>query len=71
MMNTVKEMRIVTNRLVIRPFIQSDLIECFELMQDEELFKYMDMDVMSLENFKGMFNWWISLYDANYDSDFK
>jgi ribosomal-protein-alanine N-acetyltransferase len=52
-MNTVKEMRIETDRLIIRPFIQSDLVECFELMQDKELFKHLDWNVMSFEDFKG------------------
>jgi ribosomal-protein-alanine N-acetyltransferase len=70
-MNTVKEMGIETNRLIIRPFIQSDLVECFELMQDKELFKYLDWQVMSFEGFKGVFKWWIDLYETTYDGDFK
>lgn len=43
----IKAMIIETDRLVIRPFIQNDFVECFELMQDEELFKYLDWQVMS------------------------
>jgi ribosomal-protein-alanine N-acetyltransferase len=70
-MITVKEIIIETNKLVIRPFIQSDLLECFELMQDKELFKYLDWEVMSFEGFKGVFKWWIDLYETNYDGDFK
>lgn len=70
-MNMIKEMRIETDRLIIRPFIHSDLVECFELMQDEELFKYLDWKVTSIESFKGTFEWWIDLYETDYDDDFK
>jgi len=34
MTNMIKEMRIETSRLIIRPFIQSDLLECFELIHN-------------------------------------
>lgn len=70
-MNSVKEMRIETDRLIIRPFILNDLSECYKLMQDEELFKYLDWKVTSIEIFKGTFNWWIDLYETNFDDDFK
>lgn len=70
-MNSVKEMRIETDRLIIRPFILNDLSECYELMQDEELFNYLDWKVTSIEIFKGTFNWWIDLYETNFDDDFK
>jgi len=70
-MNTVKDMRIETNRLNIRPFNQDDLAECYALMQDEELFKYLDWKVTSIETFKGTFKWWIDLYETNCDGDFK
>lgn len=67
----IKEMRIETNRLLIRPFIHSDLEDCFKLMQDKELFKYMDMDVMPLEEYKELFKWLIDLYETDFDGDFK
>ena len=34
MMNTVKEMRIETVRLVIKPYKEENLVECFKLMQN-------------------------------------
>lgn len=46
-------------------------MECFELMQDKGLFKYLDWQVMSFEGFEGVFKWWIDLYETNYDNDFK
>jgi len=70
-MSTVKEMRIETDRLIIRPFIENDFEECFQLMQEKELYKYLDWNVMSFEDFKGVFKWWIDLYETNYDDDFK
>lgn len=70
-MNTVKEMRLETERLVIRPYVQEDLMDCFNLMQDKELFDYLDMDVMSFEDYKGLFNWLIDSYGEGFDADFK
>lgn len=70
-MNTVKEMRIETKRLIIRPYIEEDLEECFKLMQNKELFKYLDMDVMSYEDYKGLFQWLIDCYEVGFDEAFK
>lgn len=70
-MKTVKEMRIETERLVIRPYKQEDLEECFKLMQNKELFKYLDMDVMSYDDYKNLFNWLIASYEVGFDKDFK
>ena len=43
-MNTVKEMRIETNRLIIKPYIEADLLESFQLMQNKEIFRYGSYD---------------------------
>lgn len=67
----IKEMKLETNRLIIRPYKEEDLLECFKLMQDKELFKYLDMTVMSFEEYKGLFNWLIHSYDKGFDTDFK
>lgn len=64
-------MRIETKRLIIRPYKEDDLIECFQLMQDKNLFKYLDRDVMSLEEYKRLFNWLINAYNKGFDQDFK
>ena len=40
-----KNIKIETNRLIIRPYKEADLKECFQLMQDKELFNYLDMKV--------------------------
>jgi len=71
MMNTVKEMRIETVRLVIKPYKEENLVECFKLMQNRELFKYLDMDVMPSEDYKGLFNWLIDSYELGFNEDFK
>lgn len=67
----IKNMKLETERLIIRPYIEADLQESFELMQDKGLFKYLDMDVMSFEEYKGLFKWLMDSYETNYDSDFK
>ncbi len=71
MLNTVKDMRLETKRLIIRPYVQEDLMECFQLMQDKELFVYMDMDVMNHDEYTDLFTWLIDCYDIGFDKDFK
>jgi len=46
-------------------------MDCFHLMQNADLFKYMDMGVMSLEEYTRLFKWLISSYDTSFDGDFK
>lgn len=45
----IKEMKIETNRLIIRPYYKDDLCECFQLMQDQELFKYYKRAILHLK----------------------
>ena len=66
----IKNMRLETERLIIRPYVEDDLMESFHLMQDKELFKYKDMDVMTLDEFKGLFRWLIDSYNVGFDSNF-
>ena len=67
----VKNMRLETDRLIIRAYTEDDFMESFQLMQDKELFKYKDMDIMSLEEFKGLFNFIIGMNDVGFDGDYK
>jgi ribosomal-protein-alanine N-acetyltransferase len=67
----IKTLRIETNRLLIRPYIEDDLKESFELMQSKELFKYLDMDVMALDEYKNLFAWLIESYETPIDKKFK
>lgn len=53
-MKIVKEMRIETERLIIRTYVEEDLMDCFNFMQDKKLFKYLDMDVMNFEEYIGI-----------------
>jgi len=69
-MTNVKNMRIETDRLIIRPYIENDLMECFYLMQDKELFKYKNMDVMTLDEYKGLFKWLIDSYNVGFEENF-
>lgn len=67
----IKSMRIETKRLLIRPYQDEDFQESYELMQNKELFQYLHMDVMSLEEYRGLFHWLIQSYDTGLDEDFK
>ncbi|GMK41256.1 acetyltransferase [Paenibacillus sp. CCS19] len=60
-----------TERLIIRPYIESDRIESFELMQNPEVLTYMHMDIFSLEEYQGVFDWLMSSYDTPFDEPFK
>lgn len=71
MEHPLSSMRIETKRLVIRPYIESDLMESFELMQNPELFAYMHMSVLSLEDYKRLFRWLIDSYRTPFDRPFK
>jgi ribosomal-protein-alanine N-acetyltransferase len=68
----IKNKKIETNRLLIRPYVESDLNDAFELMQEKELFKYLPMDVMSFDEYKELFFWLIDCYDVSHkDNWFK
>ena len=64
-------MRLETERLIIRPYRKSDLMDCFRLMQDKELFRYKDMDVMTLKEYKELFKWLLKSYHTGFDGDYK
>ncbi|MDR7314875.1 GNAT family N-acetyltransferase [Brevibacillus nitrificans] len=71
-MNTaLSRMRLETERLIIRPYVESDLMESFELMQDPELFTYLHFGVMSLESYQKLFSWLIKSYQTPFDAPFK
>ena len=70
-MKSVKEMRLETDRLIIRPYTDEDMMECFELMQEKALFRYLDMDVMTLDEYRRLFTWIIDCYNVGWDQDFK
>ena len=64
-------MRIETERLIIKPYRIEDLAECFQLMQDKELFRYLDMDVMSKKNYQRLFEWLIDSYKVKFHEEFR
>ena len=67
----IHSMKLETTRLMIRPYQVKDLQESFELMRNKEVLLYMHMDVMSLEEYSGLFDWLIQGYDKGLDEDFK
>jgi [ribosomal protein S5]-alanine N-acetyltransferase len=71
MTEEIAEMQLSTDRLVIRPYVIGDVQEAWELMQDPELFTYLHMEAMSLDEYQELFQWLIDSYDTPYDEDFK
>lgn len=70
-MNTIKDMKLETDRLIIRPYKEEDLMDCFKLMQNPDLFTYLDMEVMAFEEYKGLFAWLMDSYNREFDEEFK
>jgi ribosomal-protein-alanine N-acetyltransferase len=71
MQTHLSTMRLETDRLIIRPYLESDLMESFELMQNPELFTYMHMGVLSLDEYKELFKWLIDSYNTSFKMPFK
>ena len=67
----VKNLRLETERLLIRAYTEDDFMECFQLMQDKELFIYKDMDVMSLDEFRKLFDFIMNMNEVSFDGDYK
>ena len=70
-MENVKNVRLETERLIIRAYTENDFMESFKLMQDKELLKYKNMDVMSLEEFRKLFNFIMRMNEVGFDGDYK
>lgn len=64
-------MRLETERLIIRPYKESDLLESYELMQDAELLTYMHMDVLPMEPYEELFQWLLASYGDRFEGPFK
>lgn len=70
-MKNIKNVRLETERLIIRVYTEDDFIESFKLMQDKELFKYKNMDIMSLEEYRQLFDFIMSMNEVGFDGDYK
>ncbi|WP_199618106.1 GNAT family N-acetyltransferase [Paenibacillus alkalitolerans] len=53
-----------TERLYIRPYRINDLEKSFNLMQDKELFKFLHFDLMTYEEYQGLFHWLLKSYES-------
>ncbi|MGU3471813.1 GNAT family N-acetyltransferase [Paenibacillus sp. D51F] len=71
MNDSLAAMRLETERLIIRPYRESDLMESYGLMQDEELLTYMHMDVLSFERYEELFRWLLDSYGDGFEEPFK
>ncbi|OMF92302.1 GNAT family N-acetyltransferase [Paenibacillus sp. FSL R7-0333] len=71
-MNPVlSRMKLETERLIIRPYMESDLMASFELMQNPEVLAFMHMEVMSMHEYEGMFRWLMFSYHTPFELPFK
>jgi len=70
-MANVKNLRLETERLIIRAYTENDFMESFQLMQDKELFEYKPMDVMSIDEFRELFDFIMAMNEVEFDGDYK
>ena len=67
----VKNLFIDTKRLIIRPYNLSDLEPSYRLMQDKELYRFLEFDVLSYEEYQELFRWLLESYEVSYEEEFK
>lgn len=68
---TLAAMRLETERLIIRPYIESDLGASFALMQNPEVLTFMHMEVMQRHEYEGLFRWLMFSYHTPFELPFK
>ncbi|MEI2393877.1 GNAT family N-acetyltransferase [Paenibacillus phytohabitans] len=68
---TLAAMRLETERLIIRPYIESDLGASFALMQNPEVLTFMHMGVMQRHEYEGLFRWLMFSYHTPFELPFK
>lgn len=71
MNTTLSRMRLETERLIIRPYTESDLAASFRLMQDPEVLTFMHMEVLPQHEYEGMFRWLMFSYHTPFELPFK
>lgn len=71
MIREIAEMHVITERLLIRPYVSDDLLQAWELMQDAELFTYLHMEAMPLNEYQALFQWLIDSYHTPFGQGFK
>lgn len=71
MNSMLPKMRLETERLIIRPYIESDLSASFELMQNPEVLTFMHMEIMPLHEYEGLFRWLMFSYHTPFELAFK
>lgn len=67
----VKNLLIETKRLIIRPYHANDLEPSYRLMQDKELYQFLEFDVLSYEEYQGLFQWLMESYEVSHEGEFK
>ncbi len=67
----IKNLRLVTERLVIRPYIKEDAKKLFETLNDENVLRYIPEASISMEEAQDAVDWLIANYNQGLDSDYK
>lgn len=67
----IKNLKLVTERLIIRPYIKEDVKNLYETLNNENVLKHIPEESISIEQAQNAINWLISNYDQGLDSDYK
>lgn len=61
----LKDIRLETDRLIIRPFEMQDVEEVHQMLSDEEVMRYLPDEIKSSEETRSILDWLIECYRKN------
>jgi ribosomal-protein-alanine N-acetyltransferase len=67
----VENIRLETERLIIRPYTMEDVTGLYETLNDPEVLKYIPEDPISIQQANEAIKWLISNYKISIDANFK
>lgn len=67
----IKNLRLVTERLIIRPYMKEDVRNLYNTLNDENVLKYIPEESISIEQAQNAINWLIANYNQSLTSDYK
>ncbi|MCR1900142.1 GNAT family N-acetyltransferase [Irregularibacter muris] len=67
----VKNLRLETKNLIVRPYTKEDAKNLYDTLNDENILKYIPEEPISMEQAQNAIDWLISNYDIDLDSDYK
>ncbi|WP_432409144.1 GNAT family N-acetyltransferase [Wukongibacter sp. M2B1] len=67
----IKNLRLETENLIIRPYTKNDALNLYDTLNDKNVLKYIPEEPITIEQAQNAIDWLISNYDLDLDSDYK